>query len=184
MQHDQSQHFTHLQLHDDMNAFDGQHVNQSQQHDGHIDQTGLYGAIGHDDGYYGYYPDQVAQYTPQQPQQQPIAPAPQKSSSSSNKRPLRPAPTTGISTPATPSFPISAPSAASSHVRTLPAKNAATAAASAGSGTPTFGAVANQSAFINKLYTMLEEADQSLISWDHTGTFFIVKNTTGSKLIL
>ncbi|ORY38539.1 winged helix DNA-binding domain-containing protein, partial [Rhizoclosmatium globosum] len=43
----------------------------------------------------------------------------------------------------------------------------------------------NQSAFINKLYTMLEEADQNLISWDQTGTFFIVKNTTDfSKTVL
>ncbi|KAJ3248446.1 hypothetical protein HDU78_000608 [Chytriomyces hyalinus] len=82
---------------------------------------------------------------------------------------------------------VSAPSAASSHVRTLPASITKNASASSGAvGGPTYtNAVANQSAFINKLYTMLEEADQSLISWDQTGTFFIVKNTTDfSKAVL
>ncbi|KAJ3332443.1 kinase-regulated stress-responsive transcription factor skn7 [Blyttiomyces sp. JEL0837] len=38
--------------------------------------------------------------------------------------------------------------------------------------------VANQSVFINKLYTMLEEANQSLICWDSSGTYFIVHNPT------
>ncbi|KAI9331541.1 HSF-type DNA-binding-domain-containing protein [Zopfochytrium polystomum] len=43
----------------------------------------------------------------------------------------------------------------------------------------------NQSVFINKLYTMLEEANTDLISWDQTGSFFIVHDTTAfSKSIL
>ncbi|KAJ3059181.1 hypothetical protein HDU99_006466, partial [Rhizoclosmatium hyalinum] len=159
MQHDQQQ-YVHLQLHDDINAFN----HSAAQH--HLDQqTGLYGST--DDGsYYGYYPTE-AQYAAPSQAHQPIIQA----KTPSGKRPLR---------PAGGSIPVSGPSAASSHVRTLPAK-----AGSASSSTTNFGNVANQSAFINKLYTMLEEADQNLISWDQTGTFFIVKNTTDfSKTVL
>jgi hypothetical protein len=36
-----------------------------------------------------------------------------------------------------------------------------------------------QSAFITKLYTMLEEANVSLICWDVSGTYFTVHNPTG-----
>jgi hypothetical protein len=50
-----------------------------------------------------------------------------------------------------------------------------------GAGGPNGNApgVANQSAFINKLYTMLEDPNvHSLICWDPTGTIFIVHNPT------
>ncbi|KAJ3242088.1 hypothetical protein HDU81_007842 [Chytriomyces hyalinus] len=129
----------------------------------------------------------------QQHQQQQQQPNSTKSSGAQTKRPIRPAPnlansgTASGSNTAASSIAVSAPSAASSHVRTLPASITKNASAASGTvGGPTYtNAVANQSAFINKLYTMLEEADQSLISWDQTGTFFIVKNTTDfSKAVL
>ncbi|KAJ3311404.1 hypothetical protein HDU76_003129 [Blyttiomyces sp. JEL0837] len=38
--------------------------------------------------------------------------------------------------------------------------------------------IANHSAFISKLYQMLQEADPTMISWDTSGTFFIVGKPT------
>ncbi|KAJ3123373.1 hypothetical protein HK100_011634 [Physocladia obscura] len=147
-----------------------------------IDMSGFGAQLYNTDSYYSSY--YASQSLP--PQSQPqltrndssiIMPTTGIPSSGCNntRRPLRPAGTTTAT--------LSAPSAASSHVRTLPAK--ATAATAASGASVANAAVANQSAFINKLYTMLEEADQTLLSWDETGTFFIVKNTTDfSKTVL
>ncbi|KAJ3352367.1 hypothetical protein HDU83_008132 [Entophlyctis luteolus] len=190
--------FVHLQLHDDVS------VSGFPQHDQQLVQDhALYAS---DDSYYGYYdalpPNtpqasatalavaQAAQFQQQFPprhqhHQQQLKPHQHQPDQASGKRPLRPSlppsasgPTTTIASSAD-GLPLllSAPSVASSHVRPIAKNNASAVAASP--ATFVNPAITNQSAFINKLYTMLEEADQSLISWDETGTFFIVKNTTG-----
>ncbi|KAI8608201.1 HSF-type DNA-binding-domain-containing protein [Chytriomyces sp. MP71] len=130
--------------------------------------------------YYNYYVPQEHISNMQAPtgkQHAPVGPAPHVNNGSASKRPLRPQPSSSSSV-----VPVSAPSAASSHVRTLPVTATGTGTSRATVPAPVAN---NQSAFINKLYTMLEEADQHLISWDETGTFFIVKNTTDfSKAVL
>ncbi|KAJ3073130.1 hypothetical protein HDU98_002166 [Podochytrium sp. JEL0797] len=172
-----------LQLHDDLSAFTMS-----------TDQTGaLYTATNPDGSYYGYYPDQ--QYGLSHLMMPPLnAPPPTNTASilpaasvanqspgtatskATPKRPLKPASSSGASASGAGGV------ASSSHVRTLPVKSQGVTVPV---GTTNFGNVANQSAFINKLYTMLEEADDRLISWDETGTFFIVKNTQDfSKLVL